>query len=270
MVNNPHSEYDTLERLDDLLAIQDLLLHIRNRFDKKVKITANFITCNPNFSEISSSNFNEYFFEPFVDTYFNRDHNTKVFDKVKELIREGYFTPQFHGREHVNVIYWLNELRLQNKDLLSAFRDRCYALDTHSVTRKKPYLMAAYEYHTDIERNFVKNSIVEGTKIFNDIFGHTSKSTVAPKHIWNPQLNKTFSECGIQFIQTAINQYVPTIESYLKIRHFTGEVDKDGLLYLVRNLYFEPSYAQDINWVDKSFGRIKWLFKLNVPVIISM
>ncbi|MBK8547511.1 MAG: hypothetical protein IPL63_09025 [Saprospiraceae bacterium] len=40
--------------------------------------------------------------------------------------------------------------------------------------------------------------------------------------------------------------------------------------YLVRNIYFEPSYSEDIDWVSKSYNKIRYLLYMNIPVIISM
>lgn len=52
MESNPHSKYDSLERFEDLLELEHVLDYFANEYNKKIKITANFITANPYFERI--------------------------------------------------------------------------------------------------------------------------------------------------------------------------------------------------------------------------
>ena len=49
MESNPHSKYDSLERFEDLLELEHVLDYFANEYNKKIKITANFITAHPYF-----------------------------------------------------------------------------------------------------------------------------------------------------------------------------------------------------------------------------
>ena len=62
---NPHAKFDTLERLEDLEILEQLLIGIEKQFGKKVCITTNFITSNPDYLKIEKDSFLQYSFEPF-------------------------------------------------------------------------------------------------------------------------------------------------------------------------------------------------------------
>ena len=143
MESNPHSKYDSLERFEDLLELEHVLDYFANEYNKKIKITANFITANPYFERIKENKYQEYFFEPFNLTYFNRDKNQDVLNQIKKMINKNYFQPQFHGREHINVNFWLEELKNGNQDFLNAFKRNCYAIDSNKMSKNRKNLMAA-------------------------------------------------------------------------------------------------------------------------------
>lgn len=269
MESSPYSKFDTLERLEDMEMLEHLLSRIEIEYKKKVKITTNFIIQNPDFSKIKQSDYKDYYAKSFIETYLSRDNNNKVWDKIKDLKEQQFIKPQFHGREHINIPFWLNELQNNNKKLLNAFDLGCFAID--HITKNNDNLLSSFQYNNLIQKEFVKNSFKDGYNKFHQIFGFTSKSIVVPRHVWHPDLNLEFKAVGVKFIQSAINQEVINQEGFYKIKHYTGEIDKiSGLRFLVRNVYFEPSYDEGYDWVQKALNKINFLFYLNVPVIISM
>ena len=90
MDSNPHAKYDTLERFDDLEVLENILQDLYKGYQKKVKITANFITANPDFDAIKATDFTKYFYEPFTDTYQKRDGHTKVINYIHTLVQNKF------------------------------------------------------------------------------------------------------------------------------------------------------------------------------------
>lgn len=270
MDTNPHAQFDTLERVDDLLALKDLLMQIEQEKNKKVKITANFITANPNFAKIQAKNFENYFFETFDQTYLNRDKNTEVLDLILELKKSGFFKPQFHGREHINALMWLNELKMGNEKFLAAFDQQTYAIDAKNEKSKRKNLMSSLEFETSAQEEFVRKSIFEGHQIFKSTFGYPSKTFIAPRYVWNSSLEKSFEENGFTHIQTALFQQEPTRQSYNPVFHYTGQKSKNAILtYLTRNVFFEPAYG-GLDWVKSAMAKVDLAFIFKTPAIISM
>lgn len=268
---NPHAKFDTLERLEDLEILEQLLLDIQKEFGKKVCITTNFITANPDYSIIKKNSFLQYSYEPFWKTYERRDNNNKVLKKILTLQDAGFIKPQFHGREHINAQFWLQALQNKNPHFLKAFELGCFGIDAPSSEGHRKNLMAAFEYENSLQKEFVISSMKEGMQLFEKAFGFSSKTIIAPRYIWNSDLEKTFKEVGVKHIQTTFYQQQPTKGGYVNKYHFTGQINKDlGLQYLVRNVFFEPAYSGHIDWASKTFDKVKLAFRFQTPAIISM
>jgi predicted deacetylase len=269
MDTNPHAQFDSLERVDDLLAFKDMLMQIERVKNKKVKITANFITTNPNFAKIRGSNFENYFFETFDQTYFNRDQNTEVMDLILELKESGFFKPQFHGREHINALMWLYELKRGNEKFLAAFEQQTYAIDAKNGNSNRKNLMSALEFETSAQEEFVRKSISEGHQVFKSTFGFPSKTFIPPRYVWNSSLEKSFEENGFTHIQTALFQQEPTRQSYSPVFHYTGQKSKNAkLTFMTRNVFFEPAYG-GLDWVKSAMDKVDLAFSFKTPAIIS-
>jgi hypothetical protein len=268
---NPYTKYDTLEQLEDLQILQNLLSNIENEFNKKVKITMNFNLVNPDYDKISLSNFNNYYYKSFTETYQNRDSNDFVWNKLQELLEAGFIKPQFHGREHVNFHLWMAELKKNNKYFRAAFDVGCYGIDAISKEAFHNNLMASFEYKDQFHKELILDSIIDGLNIFSNTFNYESKSIVPTRHVWSPDLERHFNSFNLKFLQTSLSQLIPVDNEYKKRFHYTGQLNNDTkILYLVRNVFFEPAYSSNINWVDQALKKIRICFLLNIPVIISM
>ncbi len=269
--SNPHLKYDTLERLEDLEIFETAIKDIYEKYGKKIKITTNFNVVNPDYDKIAASGYTNYFYQPFKENYFQRDKNHAVWMKIQEMIKNQIFQPQYHGREHVNVNLWLSELRDGNPFYQKAFESGCFAIDSPVKNKNQKNVLASLEYNSVEDQNFIKGSIIDGLNIFEDIFDFRSKTIVPTRHVWHTDQESIFKEGGITHIQTSLKQIHPTSDGYKYIYHHTGERNRfTDMRYLVRNIYFEPSYSEDIDWVSKSYNKIRYLLYMNIPVIISM
>lgn len=270
MYTNPHLTYDTLETVEDLEVLEELLDYFYEKFDKKVKITPNFITSNPDFNKIKEGKFQNYYFETFDKTYFKRDNNNNVINHINKLIAKDFFQPQFHGREHINANYWLEELKEGNQDFLNAFDLNCYAIDSKKIKKNRKNLMGALEYDNEQQKAFIEDSIKIGHQIFEDVFGFKSTTFIAPRYVWNDDINSVFVNQGFTHLQTVQVQKSFENSEYKNIYHYTGQKNKKhNIKYLVRNVYFEPAYGK-IDWVKSALDKIDLAFKFKIPAIISM
>ncbi len=268
---NPFTWLDTLERVDDILSLEMILDSIQKKTGKTVKITTNFIVANPDYSKIKENNYNDYAYEVFTDTYRRRDGDDRVFEAIQKMNQQGYFKPQFHGREHLNISMWLDQLRKENKYFRKAFDLSTYGIDVPMDVSYRTNLMAAYEYDDEAQRTLVMDSISDGMALFYKYFGTQSDTAVAPRHVWNDEIEMQYSKAGIKGIQTSLNQLIPSHQGYILKPHYTGEADpKSDMVYTVRSLNFEPSYDSKYDWISKNIKKIKWQFLIGNPVIIGM
>jgi hypothetical protein len=108
--------------------------------------------------------------------------------------------------------------------------------------------------------------------LFEKIFGYRSISFIAPCYTWSNEINATLKDAGIQCFQGLWFQFEPVEgvdHKFRKVFHYTGQRNKLGQIYLVRNAAFEPSDAPDFDWTHDILSRAKIAFRLGKPLIIS-
>ena len=116
-----YSLNDTLADKSDLEMLFEVLLDARDGKGQPAVMTPVTNVANPDFEKIKESGFKQYFPEPFTETLkrYNRDPDT--FNTWLKGIELEIFVPESHGREHIAVQFWLNELQKGNDRLMEAF-----------------------------------------------------------------------------------------------------------------------------------------------------
>ncbi len=268
-----YAAFDALESSEDLERLFETLRPHKDANNNPPIITANTIMANPDYKKIKASGFTEYHYEPFYDSIL-RLKGEKVISLWKQGMDHKLFHPQFHGREHLLVPVWMKELQQDNKVLHAAFEEGVFSVPVlSSFYQKRKNLQAAFDYSlVENIKNFQEEAITEGMKIFKEYFGFTSKSFIASAYIWNRVIEKTLLETGIKYIQGLPVQYEPKSGSnkYIKRFHYTGQVNKLGQVYIVRNVFFEPSSDPGMDWVGDCMERINRSFGNNSPVIVGV
>jgi hypothetical protein len=267
----PYLKYDSLETKNDFDALFDVLRSFKDKNGNHPIITANTIVTNPNFGKIKASGFNEYIYELFTDTLKNESNNNTI-NYYFEGIKEKVFFPQLHGREHLNVNRWMKSL--QNNTGLSRvmFDNKLFDLSESETEISENSFVDTLSPATIDELPFLGNNIKEAAQIFEQIFGFKSKSFIAPCYIWRPETETAIKDAGITYIQSGAYQKVPEIgkiNSFTKKFHFTGQKNKSGQIYTVRNCLFEPSLTSLSQTKDHCLSQIEKAFSNKKPAIIS-
>ena len=153
------------------------------------------------------------------------------------------FVPQLHGREHVNVYHWLSSLRAGRADFIEAFKRNMFSIDFKSAQ--------ALNYTNFESKFYLRNIIRESSAIFKSLFGHKSESFIAPNYTWDDDIEEDLKQEGINFLQGSKKQNKPQINKGSKsVWHYTGQKNKLGQTYLVRNCLFEPSISPELDYVS--------------------
>ena len=259
---NPYCKYDTIANTDDLSALFEVLHCYKDKKGTHPKFTFNTVTGNPKFDKIKASDLNEYFHEPFTETLKNYYPKEKVFELWNQGISEGLMYPQFHGREHVNVPIWLNELKTGNPSLNAAFKLGFWGIPKHLYGDNKVNIQAAFSCADEKHQDFYKNNIIEGTKIFENIFKFKSKTFIANNYTFPEGLEKVLFDSGIIGIQSMKYHKIPQEKGSSSLKPvYTGMKTDLQQIYTVRNCVFEPSQMSDkydnvrscINEISDSF-----------------
>jgi hypothetical protein len=260
-----------LESNNDLLALFDVLSGVKDSKGNSAIITANTIVANPDFDKIAASSFDQYYYERFTKTLERYPQRDQVTTLIKQGIGERLYKPQFHGREHVNVGQWLNALKKGHPELKEAFLYKVFGITISDKNMKRRNLMSSLDFESFDEVEEKQEMLTDGMNIFEQIFGFRSTSFIATTYIWDSSIERSLHNGGIQYIQGIPYQYIPNPggDWYRRKFHFTGQKNKNGQFYLVRNAFFEPSLTPGIDIIGECMKRIGLAFSWRKPAIIG-
>ena len=266
ITGSDYNRLDTLESNEDISMLYKVLESVKNSAGKHPVITANFVVGNPDFEKIRQSDFTEYHYEVVTETLKRYPEH----DRVESLWLQGYsagtFHPQFHGREHVNVVRWMDALRAKTPEIMFTFNNKT----TFSGNGDYNF-MEVLDYNTPDDLLKMKESLAEGLNLFEKIFGFRSKSFIPPCYTWNSDIEETLYENGVRYIQGLVIQLIPTgsFGNYTKKYHFLGNRNHFGQYFLIRNAFFEPSLSKSSDPVGECLKRINISYRWRKPAVIS-
>ena len=260
-----YNRFDTLETDTDLEMLYEVLNSVRDREGNPPVLTSNFVVGNPDFKRIRESDFTEYFYEPVTSTLKRYPGRDRLESLWKQGISSGLFHPQFHGREHVNVIRWMNALKERTPEIMFTFDN-----ETTFSGNGDYNFMEVLDYNTPDDLIQMKESLAEGMELFEKIFGYRSKSFIPPCYTWNSEIEETLQKGGVNYLQGIVVQQLPTgsFDKYKRKYHYLGKRNSIGQFYLIRNCFFEPSLSDTPDLVGECLRRINIAFRWNKPAVI--
>jgi len=260
---------DSLATTEDLEKLFEVITSVKDKLGNYAVFTPVTIVANPDFQKIKESDFKEYFYEPFTKTLKRYPGCENSFDLWLEGINKRIFIPQFHGREHLNIIAWMRYLNNGDKHTLVAFNEGLWGFVPDPKLYNKIYFQQAFFFHDLSELEIHKQILLEGLNLFENIFNYKAEYFVPPNGYFNNTLNDFLFRNGIRFRSTSKFQSEPLGRGRSKkVLHWLGQKDKSGLIYITRNCFFEPSQPVK-DWVDSCLFDIKTAFRWHKPAIIS-
>ena len=91
-----YCKFENLESNLDLEFLFDILVSFKDSNGNHPILTANTVVANPNFERIEENGFQEYHWEPFVETLKKYPNHNNVYSLYKKGIKDKIFYPQFH------------------------------------------------------------------------------------------------------------------------------------------------------------------------------
>ena len=234
--------------------------------------TVNITIHSEDFSQIEASNFNEYTYETIEKTYRRYENSDKVLSLVQQGIQNKIFIPQSHGREHVQVNWWMKELKNDTTYARKFFENEFFFFGAQFISEPKRDrgLGAAFDVWSqeDLE---IQNEIIEtGLKDFEKLFGFRSKIFTPPAMFYNPSIEKQLASEGIEWLDVGRYFKAPQVGGGEKMQlNYLGRKKKSGLKVLVRNGMFEPNIADKDNGVNRALYDIEQAFKAKQPALLS-
>ena len=151
-----------------------------------------------------------------------------------------------------------------------SFDYKLFGLSTNITSETRASYLAALDFDNNEELELGKNILVEGLKIFQEIFKYSSKSFIAPNYIWSNELNQVLLDNKVKHFQSGRIQVLPKFEKPKgNIKRHTGHINELGQIYTIRNCIFEPSISPNKDNVGECLKEIQTAFRWNKPAIIN-
>tara|TARA_B100000780_G_C21119725_1_gene453441 strand:- start:113 stop:1219 length:1107 start_codon:yes stop_codon:yes gene_type:complete len=265
--NDPYCQFDALETNYDLDRLFNVLLKHKDSRGNSPVITALCIMANPDFNKIKDSNFNNYYYKPISEEIKDDSLRSSIVDIWKKGNEENLFKPQFHGREHLNVTRWMNDLKSNNQHTLMAFDEKCWGIYSEKINYE---YQAAFNIGHPTELRYLKSVINDGIRLFKKQLGFSPEFFVPTNGPFNTELEGQLYENGIKYILLNKFQKEPLGNNRYKYRfRYLGKQSNSGLIYTTRNCAFEPSQKVTSDPVGLCLSQVEKMFKLNKPAVIS-
>lgn len=265
--NSPYNRFDTIERKEDLEALFEILLSFKDKNGRNAVFTPFFNMANPNFEKIRESNFEKYHYEKFTETLSRYGEFEDVTKLYREGIDENIFLPQFHGREHLNVSLWMEYLKRDDRDVKKGFNHNFYSVPADGLSEVTASFRPTFYYRDKNEVGFLKNSIKEGTDLFEEIFGYRATVFDPPNGVFPSVLEEELFNCGIKTIVANRFRLEPVNDGKFKKKYYSfGQKNQYGQYYYIRNCAFEPYDDRSVDYCLRMVGAA---FRWGKPAIIS-
>jgi len=267
-----YNVYDSLATYIDLSKLFEVLTSVRDSNNNHCVVTAMSVVANPDFDLIAQNDFRQYFYEPFKLTLQKYPGCEKSFELWKEGISLGIFIPEFHGREHLNFLRWMEALRNGDHYAHLAFKYNFWGYprqpDSYQPNRS---LQAAFDIDQPSDIDIMNEVISDGLNLFRELFGYSASCFTPPNGPLNRINEKKASEEGIKAIQTARMFYKEPIgnEKTRMTMRYLGKRNDFGQIYLIRNCFFEPCGNKRTDVISKCLDEVEQAFKCNKPAILS-
>jgi len=259
--------YDTLASEEDLDALFHVLRKHTDQHSRHPIVTALSLVANPDFDKVRKYQFESYYQEPIITTLEKYYPNKHVWAFWQQGIEEKLFSPQFHGREHLNVHHWLAALQSKDTQAHLAFDEGVWGFNNQHPLGIS--YQAAFDFVNPLEIEEHKNIIKDGLNQFEKQFGYRASFFVPPNGILNEQLYPVTSALGIQYQYSSRKHLVPMGTGIYKARfNYLGKTNFASQRFITRNAFFEPSLAGK-DWVNSCLQEIETAFRWGKPAIIS-
>lgn len=226
---------------------------------------------NPDFERIASADFGQYFFEPVTQTARRSARTRQIVDLWKRGNADGYFVPQLHGREHLNIERWIRDIKNNDILLRLAFDHQTYAISSNLFSPRRESYLAAFDSETPAFGDERAQIVDDAVRLFEETLGFSPESFIAPNYNWDSAIEAALKVNNVSFIQSSRAQQVSRLSQRGKsfVRHYQGQRNSHGQVYTVRNVQFEPAENPHIDWVGRALSEIASAFYLKKPAIVS-
>lgn len=271
MDGNRFDRFDMLESNQDMEDLFEVLLSHKDHKGNHPVFTAVANVANPDFEKIKATGFSEYHYEPFTETLKRYPNHNRVFELYQKGIALNIFRPELHGREHLQMQWWLENLLSGNEMAKKAFEQGYWHLPGKYLSNPLHRgLAAAYDIVSTEEVVPQKEIVADGARLFKALFGYPSALFIPPAQHYHQDLEPTIANAGFKMVDVPRLRKMPLGNGKFRTRlHYLGQTNSLGLRYITRNAVFEPNMMGNSDGSNECLAGIESVFRIRKPAIIS-
>lgn len=263
-------KFDSLEGSEDLEALFYILDSFRDINSNPAVLTAYSVVANPDFEKIEANSRSKYIYELISETYKRSKHTERTLAFIHEGIQNKLYYPQFHGREHIHPLRWIEAINSLSQKENIAYKEKAIIsskMINDSFDYPKNYF-AAFDYSRIDELASINKDLRDGLKYFESIFGYKSLTFVAQGSKWGDGILETLANYDVKLIPG--QQVHPDGKGNLIVLNkLWGAKNNFNQIHWRRNCTFEPARDQDYDWVNRCLKEIEIAFRWGKPAVIS-
>lgn len=267
--SNKFDMFDGLEDPEDLSRLFDTLNSVKDSNGSPAIFTAMSLPANPDFERMIEERFSHYRYELLTETWKKipgYEGNGRIW---QQGIENHLILPQFHGREHLNVKFLMEALRLGDKDTMACFENRSYGAISVKLFPSINYV-AAFDFENYSENEALKEIALDGLSAFESVFKLRARHFASPGRREHKIISESLNEAGIIYLDSdMIRKEHQGNGKYKWAVDYTGKMNALKQIYLVRNVVFEPEPSDSFDWIGYCMKQIDIAFRWKKPVNIS-
>lgn len=261
---------DSFESAEDLQELYKVITYVKDKNNNAAKFTFLMNPSNPDFDKIRDLNFKEFYQETFLETIEKRTDGKEIIELYKKGLKADFLEVGFHGREHLNVKLWMDDLRKGKKIALLGFENKMWGFSKNYIPEMEYGYRSTFDIKSTDELPKLARNISEGVAIINKTFNQNTTYFLPPDGPYHLKLNKELVRNGIKYIGLSKLHQNPTEKGILKKHLFwIGKKTRTGLMVITRNVMFEPGSPRYSDWVAHALEDIENAFKSKKPAVIS-
>jgi len=263
----PEGQYhtDTLANQDDLEALGETLGSVRDSEGRSAVLSPFVNPANPDFHRIRADGFHAYAFEPMTQTLEARGDRREVMATWAGLISEGMFSPEYHGREHLQTEMWMEWLR-KDPRVLKAFEHGVYSVDGNGLPPMARQFRATCFFETEAQIPVIGARLESGVQVFESVFGSTPTCFCPPNNVFHPELHGSLERSGIRAVMRTLRNPQPDGKGTGRVVVSFRPTKGTSLMSWSRNALFEPESGYGVNHCLRQMASA---FSWGVPAIVS-
>ena len=193
---SPFDRLDTLENESDFDALFSLLRQFKDSDGNHPVFSAYSLVANPN--PEASLQEKKYIKESLSATY-DRILGQNLMEKLWEQgIKEKLISPEFHGREHINLQFFEEALEKNDAKVITNLKHHSFAALKPVSGGVHPY--ASYDSNADTDLDRLKETITDGVQMFKGYFKVAPTAFAAARGDDKVNLNAKLKSSGIKMI----------------------------------------------------------------------